>query len=80
MSYKYFCNERCDFYPCHKNIDKDNFNCLFCYCPLYTLKCNGNYTMIDDKIKDCSNCTVPHDVSNYDKIIKRLYDENKIDI
>ena len=42
-SYKYFENRECKYYPCHKNMQ--NVNCLFCYCPLYTLgdKCGGNY-------------------------------------
>ncbi len=26
-----------NFCHCHKNADPDDFNCLFCYCPLYAL-------------------------------------------
>ena len=58
MSYKGFTNISCEFYPCHK-IKKEDFNCLFCYCPLYTHNCNGNFTIINE-IKDCSNCILPH--------------------
>lgn len=36
-SYRYFENRACQYYPCHKGIEE--LNCLFCYCPLYTLKC-----------------------------------------
>ena len=42
-SYKYFKNTDCKYFPCHKGLS-DDFNCLFCYCPLYTLgkSCGGN--------------------------------------
>ena len=33
--YAYFCNRECEYFPCHKGADPENFNCLFCYCPLY---------------------------------------------
>ena len=33
--YSYFSHKKCEFFPCHKNADPDDFNCLFCYCPLY---------------------------------------------
>ena len=38
------------------------FNCLFCYCPLYMLgrKCGGNFTYLESGVKDCSECLVPH--------------------
>ena len=35
--YAYFCNRECEYFPCHKGADPENFNCLFCYCPLYVL-------------------------------------------
>ena len=35
--YAYFSNTACEYYPCHPDADPDNFNCLFCYCPLYML-------------------------------------------
>ena len=34
--FSYFSHRKCEFFPCHKNADENNFNCLFCYCPLYT--------------------------------------------
>ena len=77
ISYKFFQNTLCEFYPCHKFPHKD-FNCLFCYCPLYLIKdCGGNYDILDNNIKDCSNCIVPHKPENYDYIIKKLYDNNQ---
>ena len=43
--YSYFSNKECEYFPCHKGADPENFNCLFCYCPLYALgdKCGGNF-------------------------------------
>ena len=43
-AYSFFCNAECEFFPCHKTNDLENFNCLFCYCPLYALgeNCGGN--------------------------------------
>ncbi len=74
-SYRFFSNTDCKFYPCHKNIK--NMNCLFCFCPLYTLQnCPGNpeyiTTINGTIIKDCSNCTFPHQAENYDIIIEEL--------
>ena len=33
--YKFFSHKQCEYFPCHKTDDPDNFNCLFCFCPLY---------------------------------------------
>jgi Zn-finger protein len=69
-SYKFFENKSCDFYPCHK-IDK--INCLFCWCPLYPhVDCGGDYCLLSDGTKDCSNCTVPHENTGYDKVVSFL--------
>ncbi len=73
-SYKYFENKECKYYPCHKGMQ--NINCLFCYCPLYhQVTCPGQYNYIDlngKKIKECTNCTFPHQAENYDIIISIL--------
>lgn len=73
-SYRYFENKECQYFPCHKK-DGD-FNCMFCYCPMYRLeKCLGTPSYIDIKgktIKDCSNCTFPHEPENYDAIMEKL--------
>ena len=72
-SYRYFENRDCEYYPCH---DKEHMNCLFCYCPLNHLeKCPGNPSFLEvdgNRIKDCSNCTFPHEPENYDVIMKIL--------
>ena len=72
-SSRFYANKECEYYPCHKS-DED-INCLFCYCPLYNLKCPGNFEMIDvkgKKIKSCLNCLFPHKPENYDKVIEIL--------
>lgn len=74
MSYKYFENKECEYFPCHKGANSDNFNCLFCFCPLYALgeECGGNTTYLENGVKDCSNCTFPHNKDNYNKIMEKL--------
>ena len=76
--YKYFSHKECEFFPCHKCDDVDNFNCLFCYCPLYFLgdKCGGNSKYLPNGIKDCSNCMLPHKRENYDYIIGKFSEYN----
>ena len=73
-SHRFFENNACRYFPCHKGL-KD-FNSLFCYCPMYPLEaCSGNPTYMayhGKQIKDCTNCTFPHQPENYDKIIEAL--------
>ena len=71
--YKFFSNRECEYFPCHKTERPENFNCLFCYCPLYALgdRCGGNFHYIQGGIKDCSDCLFPHKRENYDKINAR---------
>lgn len=72
--YSFFCNKECESFPCHKTEDPENFNCLFCYCPLYALKdkCGGNFVYMENGIKDCSNCLVPHKRENYGYIVGKF--------
>lgn len=74
--YKYFSHTACEYFPCHPNSDQTNFNCLFCYCPLYALgeNCGGDFVYLANGIKDCSNCLKPHKRENYDEIISRYQD------
>lgn len=73
-SYRYFENRECQYYPCHKGMEE--INCLFCYCPLYCLEhCPGDHKYIEvngTMIKECTDCTFPHQSENYDTIIKFL--------
>lgn len=72
--FKYFSNEKCEYFPCHTLEEGEVFNCLFCYCPLYALgdKCGGNYTYTKKGIKNCINCTIPHKVDNYELIMDKM--------
>ncbi|MFZ5353746.1 MAG: cysteine-rich small domain-containing protein [Bacillota bacterium] len=75
-SYRFFQNKECEYFPCHKVANEDSFNCLFCYCALYFLDdCGGNYVM-NDGIKDCSKCLIPHSENGYDYIIKKITEHN----
>ena len=71
--YSYFCNRECEYFPCHAGNVED-FNCLFCYCPLYALgeRCGGDFLYLPDGTKDCSGCLFPHLRENYGAVIKRL--------
>jgi len=78
--YSFYTNKECEFFPCHKDADPKNHNCLFCYCPLYVLgeKCGGNFRYTPEGRKDCSNCTFPHRKENYDLIINRYPEMEKV--
>lgn len=73
-SYRFFKNTACKYFPCHEG--QQELNCLFCYCPLYAMNsCPGNYTYLEQngkKIKECTNCTFPHEPQNYDVIMELL--------
>lgn len=57
-----FTHRDCEYFPCHKGADPENFNCLFCYCPLYMLgsDCGGNFYYNEKGYKVCKNCLRPH--------------------
>lgn len=71
--YSYFCNRECEYFPCHPTDDPENFNCLFCYCPLYVLgnRCGGDFVYLPNGCKDCSHCMFPHLPENYGTITER---------
>lgn len=73
-NYRFFQNTSCEYFPCHK--DREELNCLFCYCPLYHREnCPGKPQYMEKngkKIKICSNCTFPHEPENYETIIDLL--------
>lgn len=72
--YKFFQHRKCEFFPCHETDQIEDFNCIFCYCPLYALgdKCGGNVKYTEKGIKDCSHCMVPHKRDNYGYIIGKF--------
>lgn len=58
----FFTNRSCEYFPCHEGVDESEFNCMFCYCPLYTLgpECGGNFSYTERGRKNCKNCAIPH--------------------
>ncbi len=78
--YDFVQNRECEYFPCHKCDDAEQFNCLFCYCPLYALgeNCGGSYSYTKDGIKDCSGCMKPHIRDNYDAIMQAMADVAEI--
>ncbi len=73
-SHKFFQNKECQYFPCHKGLEE--FNCLFCYCPLYSFReCAGNPSYLEKegkRIKVCTDCTFPHRPENYEKMLEWL--------
>ena len=59
--YSFFQHKECEFFPCHKTDHPKDFNCLFCYCPLFALgkECKGNFR-------------IPHTRKSYSYIISRF--------
>ena len=79
-SHAFFQNRECEYFPCHKVGDASCFNCLFCYCPLYTLgdQCGGNCSFTEAGIKDCSRCLLPHSPGGYDYILSKFGEVAKL--
>lgn len=71
--YSFFTNRQCEYFPCHQNADPEDFNCLFCYCPLYVLgnRCGGAFSYTESGRKDCAGCTFPHKRENYPAVLAR---------
>lgn len=73
-NHAYFKNHECKYFPCHKTSADADFNCMFCYCPLYALgdKCGGNFAYLENGIKDCSGCMIPHSAGGYDYVLSKF--------
>ena len=73
-SYRFYQNRECEYFPCHKVGNEEEFNCLFCFCPLYALGsgCGGNCSYTQEGIKDCSACLLPHSPKGYDYITDKF--------
>ena len=69
--FSFFQNRECEYFPCHKGVPEADFNCLFCFCPLYALgkKCGGACDYTEHGIKDCSRCAFPHIRGNYEAVL-----------
>ena len=72
--YAFMQNRDCEYFPCHGGIPEEDFNCLFCYCPLYTLgpSCGGNPVYTEEGVKSCVRCGFPHRRENYDAVNARF--------
>ena len=72
--YAFFRHTDCEYFPCHKGVAPEDFNCLFCYCPLYFLgaRCGGHFEYTKKGITNCVNCTVPHERANSGRIMAIL--------
>ena len=77
-SHRFFSNRECKYFPCHDKPENDEFNCLFCYCPLYFLgnKCGGLFEY-HKSTKNCMNCFLPHIPKYYDTVMSKLKDARK---
>lgn len=75
-NYKIFTNYDCEYFPCHKGIKDDEFNCLFCYCPLYFIECPGNPEYLDNGLKDCKNCIIPNKGEKAWNIVRKYLDRH----
>ena len=71
--YAFLQNRECEYFPCHKTDKPEDFNCLFCYCPLYALgdRCGGNFRYSEKGVKDCTNCLIPHVRGNFGRILEK---------
>ncbi len=73
-SARYFSNRSCQYFPCHRSENTEDFNCLFCYCPLYALgdQCGGGFRYTDKGIKDCTDCDIPHREGGYAYVLEHI--------
>ena len=71
--FNFFQNKECEYFPCHEGADRETFNCMFCYCPLYMLrdKCGGDFVYLKDGTKDCSGCLKAHDKEFADIVLSK---------
>ena len=80
--WKHLQDKKCEFYTCHKDIPEEKFNCRFCYCPAYLItNCpgieSGVAIILENGWKDCSNCTINHNIDTFNIIIDAVSHEIK---
>lgn len=76
-SASFFRNTSCTYFPCHEGVDEEEFNCLFCYCPLYALgpRCGGDFSYTKTGIKNCTNCTRLHRGDQGAAIVRECFEQ-----
>lgn len=74
---RFFANRACEYFPCHEGVDPDDFNCLFCFCPLYALgpDCGGVFAYTEDGVKSCVACSLPHIGESGREMVKARFDD-----
>ena len=79
-NYSFVQHKACEFFPCHQTQSPEDFNCLFCYCPLYALgsHCGGNSVWLENGVKDCSQCMLPHGRKSYSYIMGKVPELSEI--
>ena len=72
--YRFFRHRDCEMFPCHTGVPPEDFNCLFCYCPLYALgeACGGQFSYTASGVKNCKDCNFPHRRENYGAVLSRF--------
>lgn len=72
--YKFTQNKQCEYFPCHKVENTETFNCLFCFCPLYTLgnQCGGDFEYTAKGIKSCMKCTKTHGLNAHEHVMGKM--------
>ena len=78
-SSSFFQNRACEHFPCHEGVAPEEFNCLFCYCPLYALgdTCGGAFRYSASGVKVCTDCTLLHVGDAGAAIVKERFPELK---
>ncbi|MCL1919096.1 MAG: cysteine-rich small domain-containing protein [Peptococcaceae bacterium] len=72
-AFSFFQHRECEYFPCHRTKDPDEFNCLFCFCPLYLRNdCGGDFSHLENGSKNCSACLWPHRKDKYGLVMERL--------
>lgn len=76
-SESFFANKSCKYFPCHEGVDLEEFNCMFCYCPLYMLgpDCGGNFHYTEKGRKSCVDCAIPHKGAQGAEIVAQHYED-----
>jgi Zn-finger protein len=68
----------CPYYPCH---DLEEMLCDYCYCPQYFVpNCGGDYRILSNGVKDCSNCTIPHTPEGVQKMLDEVEIQRAMEI
>ena len=73
----FFQHTDCEYFPCHDGVPAERFNCMLCYCPMYALgsACGGNFVLSRRGVKNCKDCSIPHDGDSGVRLVKERFKE-----